>query len=144
MTDTWDPSIPAHKELAHDIEIGNGIPEMRSVQKAREALKTVGFEIEHEEDLADRPDEVPWYYPLEGDLSKAQTAWDLLTVWRIHWTGRFVTRNAMRLMELVRIIPKGTCEVAETLEVAMHALVKGGQTKLFTPMYLVIARKPEN
>ena len=31
MTDKWDPSIPAHKELAHQIEIGNGIPEIFSV-----------------------------------------------------------------------------------------------------------------
>ena len=25
MTDDWDPSIPEHKELAHQIEIGIGI-----------------------------------------------------------------------------------------------------------------------
>jgi hypothetical protein len=22
------------------------------------------------------PDDIPWYYPLEGDIRKAQTAWD--------------------------------------------------------------------
>ena len=49
MTDRWDPSIPEHKHLAHQIEIGNGIPEMRPIQKAREALVNVGFEILHEE-----------------------------------------------------------------------------------------------
>lgn len=64
MTDKWDANNTIHQELAHKIEIGNGIPEMRSIARAREALKNVGFEIQHEEDLADRPDDVPWYYPL--------------------------------------------------------------------------------
>ena len=53
MTDNWDPSIPSHKEVAHGIEIGNGIPEMRPIRMVREALVNVGFEIEHEDDLAD-------------------------------------------------------------------------------------------
>ncbi|KAH9994692.1 S-adenosyl-L-methionine-dependent methyltransferase [Russula vinacea] len=142
MTDSWDPSIPEHKALAHEIELGNGIPEMRPLAKAREAIKKVGFRIEHEEDLAERPDAVPWYYPLEGDIFKAQTAWDYFTVWRMSWSGKLVTHNALRLLEFFRVVPKGTWEVGETLRIAGDALVKGGQTKLFTPMYLVIARKP--
>ncbi|KXN84388.1 Sterol 24-C-methyltransferase erg6 [Leucoagaricus sp. SymC.cos] len=144
MTDDWDPSIPEHKALAHQIELGNGIPEMRPLRLARQALKDVGFEIEHEEDLADRPDSVPWYYPLEGDISKAQTFWDYLTVWRMSWSGKLVSHNAIRLMEWVGILPKGTFDVSESLKVAADALVKGGQTKLFTPMYLVVSRKPRN
>jgi sterol 24-C-methyltransferase len=58
MTDKWDPSIPHHKEVAHGIEVGDGIAEMRPISNARDALKKVGFEILHEEDLADRPDNV--------------------------------------------------------------------------------------
>jgi len=142
MTDRWDPSVPDHKVLAHEIELGNGIPEMRHLSKAREAFKTVGFSIEHEEDLAERPDPIPWYYPLEGDIFKAQTTWDYFTVWRMSFTGKLVTHNVLRLLELFRIVPKGTYDVGETLRIAGDALVKGGQTKLFTPMYLVIARKP--
>lgn len=76
MTDEWDEAKPEHKRIAHGIEVGDGIPEMRTLHDARKALKTVGFEITHEEDLAARPDVVPWYYPLEGDIWKAQTVWD--------------------------------------------------------------------
>ena len=130
MTDSWDPSIPEHKALAHEIELGNGIPEMRPLAKAREAIKKVGFRIEHEEDLAERPDAVPWYYPLEGDIFKAQTAWDYFTVWRMSWSGKLVTHNALRLLEFFRVVPKGTWEVGETLRIAGDALVKGGQTKV--------------
>ena len=130
MTDAWDPSIPEHKALAHEIEFGNGIPEMRPLAKSREALKAVGFTIEHEEDLAERPDEVSWYYPLEGDIRKAQTAWDYVTVWRMSWSGKLVSHNVIRLMEFLGLLPKGTYEVGESLKVAADSLVKGGQTKV--------------
>jgi sterol 24-C-methyltransferase len=130
MTDKWDPSLPDHKTLAHEIELGNGIPEMRHLSKARKAFDTVGFRVEHEEDLAERPDVVPWYYPLEGDIFKAQTAWDYFTVWRMSWSGKLVTHNALRALEFFRVVPKGTWEVGEALRLAGDALVKGGQTKV--------------
>jgi sterol 24-C-methyltransferase len=130
MTDTWDPSIPEHKEIAHQIELGNGIPEMRPLQMAREALKTVGFQIEHEEDLAARPDPIPWYYPLEGDISKAQTLWDYITVWRMSWSGQLVSHNAIRVMEWFGFVPKGTHDVGESLKVAGESLVVSGQKKV--------------
>ena len=130
MTDTWDPSNPEHKALAHRIELGNGIPEMRPLRVAKQALKDVGFEVLHEEDLADRPDEVPWYYPLEGDISKAQTLWDLFVVWRISPTGKFVTHYGLKIIEMLGMVPKGTHDVGEQLKVAQDALVKGGQTKV--------------
>ncbi|KIL62735.1 hypothetical protein M378DRAFT_165401 [Amanita muscaria Koide BX008] len=144
MTDAWDPSIPEHKELAHQIELGNGIPEMRPLRMSREALKSVGFIIEHEEDLAERPDPITWYYPLEGDITKAQTVWDYFTVWRMSWSGKLVTHNVVWFLEKLGVIPKGTYDVGESLKVAASSLVKGGQTKLFTPMYLVVSRKPQN
>lgn len=138
MTDDWDPSIPEHKALAHQIELGNGIPEMRALSKARDALKTVGFQIEHEEDLANRPDRIPWYYPLEGDIRKAQTWWDYLTVWRMSWSGKLVSHNAIWMMERVGLIPKGTYDVSESLKVAADALVEGGQTKVSTALSILI------
>ena len=130
MTDKWDPSIPEHKELAHMIEIGNGIPEMRPIAMAREALVKVGFEILHEEDLAERPDEVPWYYPLEGDVFKAQTLWDVFTCWRTSSSGKFVSHHGLRLLEFAGVVPKGTWDVCETLKIAGDALVRTGQQKV--------------
>ena len=130
MTDDWDPSNPDHKDIAHGIEVGDGIPEMRTIKQARQALINVGFEILHEEDLADRPDPIPWYYPLEGDIWKAQTAWDYITVWRMSWSGKIVTQTAVRLFEMVGLVPKGTFDVGEALKTAADALVRGGQQKV--------------
>ncbi|KAJ7688969.1 sterol 24-C-methyltransferase [Mycena rosella] len=143
MTENWDPAVPEHAALQHEIELGNGIPEMRPLARAREALETVGFALEHDEDLADRGDAVQWYYPLEGDLSKAQTFWDYLTVLRITRLGKFFTHNTVWMMELLGLLPKGTHSVGEALRIAATSLVRGGQLKIFTPMYLVVSRKPE-
>jgi len=130
MTDAWDPSIPSHKELAHQVEFGNGIPEMRSLKRARQAIANVGFQLEHDEDLAERPDDVPWYYPLEGDISKAQTAWDYFTVWRMSWSGMLVSHTTIKILEMLGLLPKGTWEVSESLKTAATSLVKGGQMKV--------------
>lgn len=141
MTDEWDESKPEHKRIAHGIEVGDGIPEMRTLHDARKALKTVGFEITHEEDLAARPDVVPWYYPLEGDIWKAQTVWDMFTVFRMSRLGKVITQNGVWGLEKVGFVPKGTFDVGESLKVAAEALVAGGKAKLFTPMALWICRK---
>jgi len=143
MTDNWDPSIPEHKKIAHGIEIGDGIPEMRTTPEARQALKTVGFDILHEEDLAERPDPIPWYYPLEGKISNAQTLWDYFTVWQKSWSGMLVTHTMVRVLETFGVVPKGTTQVGDSLRIAADALVAGGRTKLFTPMLLFVSRKPE-
>ena len=82
MTDNWDPSNADHKRIAHGIEVGDGIPEMRSIKACRTALETVGFEIEQDKDLADVGDKIPWYYPLAGDLRACQTVWDVAMCWR--------------------------------------------------------------
>jgi len=141
MTDAWDASNPEHAELQHQIELGNGMTEMRPIRKSREALISVGFEIEHEEDLADRPDDIRWYYPLEGDLRKAQTLGDIVTLWRMTWSGKFVTHNLLWFFETIGMVPKGTTDVGEALKVAADSLVKGGQTKVCNPSLVVLRRR---
>ena len=80
--------------------------------------------------MAERPDEVPWYYPLEGDVFKAQTLWDVFTCWRTSSSGKFVSHHGLRLLEFVGVVPKGTWDVCETLKIAGDALVKTGQQKV--------------
>ncbi|KAJ3758103.1 delta-sterol C-methyltransferase [Lentinula raphanica] len=142
MTSTWDPTNPTHKSLAHSIELGNGIPQMRPLALARAALLSTGFEITYEDDLASHNDPIPWYYPLEGDLRKAQTLYDLFTVWRTTAFGMFVMHGIMWVLEMIGVVPKGTMEVGKALKVAQTSLIEGGKTGLFTPMYMVVCRKP--
>ncbi|KAI8071230.1 sterol 24-C-methyltransferase [Gongronella butleri] len=142
MTDDFDESIPHHHEIAHGIEKGNGIPKMRPTRECLQALKNVGFEIEIHQDLANMGDTINWYYPLEGDLRKCQTARDYLTTLAMTKVGRLVTTNMCLALEKVGLVPKGTVETQKFLEVAADNLVAGARENLFTPMFFFVARKP--
>jgi sterol 24-C-methyltransferase len=52
--------------------------------------------------------------------------------WRTSNMGKFFTQNGLWAMEKLRLVPKGTFDIGESLKVAGNALVEGGQTKLFT------------
>jgi sterol 24-C-methyltransferase len=45
-------------------------------------------------------------------------------------------------METLRLAPLGSAETAAELSAGADALVAGGKEGLFTPMYLMVARKP--
>lgn len=64
MTEDYDATNPLHREICHGIEVGDGISQMVKISEALRAIKACGFELEFHEDLAQRPDEVPWWYPL--------------------------------------------------------------------------------
>ncbi|CEJ01591.1 Putative Sterol 24-C-methyltransferase [Rhizopus microsporus] len=144
MTDKYDETNPQHKQIAHEVEIGNGIPKMRTAQECVQALKNVGFEVVMNYDLADMGDAIQWYYPLEGDIRKCQTLKDVFTTMAMTKLGRFTTTNFVRLLEKVGLAPKGTVETQKVLETAADALVAGAQAGIFSPMYFFVAKKPQN
>ena len=115
---------------------------MVRISEGLAAIKAAGFELEMHEDLADRDDARPWYYPLDGDLKMAQSVGDVLTIARMTRLGRFLAHNAVGGLERIGIAPRGTKKTADSLALAADCLVAGGKEKLFTPMYLMIARKP--
>lgn len=84
------------------------------------------------EDLADKGDAVDWFYPLEGDLTKAQTMYDYLTVFRITRLGQWITHTLLWGMEKVGLVPKGTHSVGETMRISAEYLVEGGRQKVCT------------
>lgn len=143
MTDRYDNDNPHHREVRLGIEQGDGISNMVRVSEGLQAIKAAGFELEMHEDLAEPTAARPWYYPLDGDLTMASSVGDVLTIARMTRIGRFFAHNAVGLLERVGIAPKGTRRTADSLSYAADCLVAGGKEKLFTPMYLMIARKPK-
>ena len=115
---------------------------MVKISEGLAAIKAAGFELEMHGDLADRQDARPWYYPLDGDLTMAQSLGDVVTIARMTRLGRFVAHNAVGGLEKIGLAPKGTKKTADSLGLAADSLVAGGKEKLFTPMYLMVARKP--
>ena len=143
MTDDYDENNPEHREIAHRIEIGNGIPKMRRTDVCLQALKNVGFDVIMNQDLANMGDAINWYYPLEGDIRKCQTVKDVFTTLAMTKAGRFATTNFVRILEKVGLAPQGTVETQKFLETAADALVEGAKRNLFTPMFFFVAKKPE-
>ena len=144
MTDNYDNDNPKHREIRLGIEQGDGISNMVKVSEGLAAIRGAGFELEHHEDLAERPDATPWYYPLAGDFRHLSSVGDLFTITRMTWWGRSLIHKFIGVGETLKLMPQGTQKTADSLAVAADCLVAGGKQKLFTPMYLIIARKPLN
>ena len=142
MTENYDNSNQTHREIRLGIEQGDGISNMVKISEALAAMKAVGFELEFHEDLAERPDAIPWYWPLAGDFRYMATVFDLFTVARMTRLGRSAIHRFVGVLEMVGVAPKGTQKTADSLAVAADNIVLGGKLKLFTPMYLMVARKP--
>jgi sterol 24-C-methyltransferase len=142
MTDKYDNNNPHHREIRLGIEQGDGISNMEKIEVALQAMKAAGFELELHEDLADRPDAIPWYWPLAGDFKMMGSIFDFFTIFRMTKIGRGLVHRFVGGLETVGIAPKGTQKTADSLAVAADCLVAGGREKLFTPMYLMVGRKP--
>uniref|UniRef100_A0A061S3D5 Methyltransferase n=1 Tax=Tetraselmis sp. GSL018 TaxID=582737 RepID=A0A061S3D5_9CHLO len=134
MTDAFDKDRSEHLKCKKGIEIGNGLPDIRTCKEVEAALKDAGFELLESQDLT-KTAEVPWYEPL--DPSRLS-----LSSFRTTAIGRAVTRNMVWALEKVGIAPKGSSEVSSFLETGADALVEGGKKELFTPMFFFLARKP--
>lgn len=143
MTDEYDNDNLEHREIRLGIEQGDGISNMVRISEGIAAMKIAGFNLTHHEDLADRPDPIPWYWPLAGQWKYMQSVFDMPTIARMTWWGRLLAHNFAGALELVRIAPRGTKKTADSLGRAADCLVAGGEKHLFTPMYLMVGKKPE-
>ena len=101
------------------------------------ALQTAGFELLDAHDRAPESDpQTPWYHALQGrDLS-------LSSIPRTPF-GRALTNLTLRVGERLRAFPEGSRAVSTLLNAAADALVEGGKSSIFTPMFFFLARKPE-
>ncbi|KAL4902720.1 hypothetical protein BDW74DRAFT_157439, partial [Aspergillus multicolor] len=142
MTDEYDNENQEHRKIRLGIEQGDGISNMVKVSEGLAAIEKAGLELLHNEDLADRPDAIPWYYPLAGSFKHMTSPWDFFTIARMTWWGRGLVHRFVGAMETIKLIPRGTQKTADSLALAADCLVAGGEKKLFTPMYLMVARKP--
>ena len=137
MTELFDSEDPVHLKLKADMQIGGGLLVIDDEQTVVNALRSVGFEVLETLDLAIQTGpSIPWYQPLVGSgLSFAS--------FRSSNVGRWVTHNTLRVLEALRIAPKGAVQVSETLNLCAAAMAEAGRLGIFTPMYFIHARKPE-
>ena len=136
VTPEYDGENPEHRELRQRIEYGNALPEIASFPDVTDGLRTAGFELIEARNRAEDADPAtPWYRPLEsGGLTLRGLPRTRL--------GRKITSAALRVLEAVRAVPRGSFAIQEILSVAADSLVGAGRLGIFTPMYYHKARKP--
>jgi sterol 24-C-methyltransferase len=139
MTPLYDENDPRHQAIKHGIEVGNSLPPMPRTVEIIEVLRDIGFEVEEDKDVATdlRTGDRTWYAPLTGKELSVHTL-------RQSSVGRVVTQSSLRLLERFRLAPAGSQAVSSFLNEAADALVAGGETGIFTPMFYFLARKPSH
>ena len=137
LTERFDEDNATHRDIIERIEFSNATPDLLTTQQQLDTMKGAGFEVLSATDQAAESDPAtPWYMALQGrDVSLASLA-------RIP-AGRKFTMGVTKLLEKVRIAPPGTSEASGLLNIAADSLVEGGEAGIFTPMFVVHARKPE-
>jgi len=134
LTPSYDGANPEHRAIKRGIEEGDALPELPPFEVVTDALGQAGFELVESRDLALECDPTtPWYQPLAARLA--------LSGFHHSRVGRVVTNVAVRGLELVRVAPRGAAAVSSFLNAAADAIVRGGETGTFTPMFYTLARK---
>jgi len=136
LTEVFSPRNAEHLRIKKRIMKGNGIPDIALTSEICDALRTAGFELLEARDLApeSHPD-TPWYRALQGrDLSFRSVPRTPI--------GRALTNLALRAGERFRLVPEGTRAVSTLLNRGADAMVEGGKSGLFTPVFFFLARKP--
>jgi sterol 24-C-methyltransferase len=137
MTDLYQAENPEHQRLKKDIEEGNGLPDVIDTHACLQAMKDAGFEIVMESDLALTEDVQPWETPL-------MPSWNPLSQrFQFNALGGPLTNAVIKMLELVRIAPKGTVKTQKVLQAGGFALRDAAQEGIFTTMYMMVGRKPE-
>jgi len=136
MTDKYDAENKTHREIKHNIEIGDGLPDIVGIPKFQEALRRSGFEVLFMEDVApvDKVFDVSWY-------SEFVPTWSLKGL-KLTWLGINLTHFIVWLLEKLHFAPGGITKAHGMLMEAADGLRRGGQTGIFTPCYMFVARKP--
>lgn len=127
-TDKYVAGNQEHVDIVLGIERGNALPGLRHYTDIAETARKVGFEVVMEKNLAvhhDDPAAGPWWTRLEvGKISQ----------WRSH--------IVVTVLSALRIAPKGIVDVHDMLCQSADHLCRGGETGIFSPMYIILCRKP--
>jgi sterol 24-C-methyltransferase len=137
-TKKFNKKDPEHLQIKHEIEIGDGLPDITDGDDVIAALENSGFEVELIRDFADPEEErgtIPWYDPFLPNYSSLKN-------FQASPIGIGLTNFWLRLAEPIGLVPKGTTTIHGHLIAGARGLRKGGETGTFTPMFFFKARKP--
>ncbi|XP_039776711.1 cycloartenol-C-24-methyltransferase 1-like [Panicum virgatum] len=135
LTDKFDPNNTKHRDIKAEIELGCGLPDVRSTRECIQAIKDAGFEVIFAKDLAEDSD-CPWYHEIDpGHFS-------LKSIISTSRVGHLLTRAIVGTLEFLRIAPKGCNRLFSILQTASHGLLTGSREQIFTVTFFVLGQKP--
>jgi sterol 24-C-methyltransferase len=135
LTQRFDARSSEHRKIKGDIEEGNGLPDIWTIDATRACFEQAGLRVLDSVDRAYEGDrELPWYFSLTGkELSN--------TGLRRTRLGKLAVKALTRSLEAGKLAPKGTAEISDFLNIGADALVEGGELGIFTPMAFFLAEK---
>merc|ERR1711865_870736 len=121
------------------IEEGDGLPDMCHTSKCPEALSKSGFDVLEARDAALDGHEGgdPWYRPLTP--SWAPWKWPRFQFNPVMYK---LFPYLLKALECVHIVPAGTAKTQCMLQYGGIGCERGVATGTFTPMWLMVAKKP--
>ena len=126
-----------HREIKFAIEVGNSLPPMATFGEVQQAVADAGLELVEAYDAnagAHDPHQLPWYTTLAGAYT--------LDGFKHTTVGMNLSHAFVTTLETVGVAPAGSTKVHGMLLSVAKELRRGGQTGIFTPGYLFVARKP--
>lgn len=142
MTNRFDPKNDDHVAIKKSVEYGNGIEKLIMVDDVLNSLKAAGFKTLEHGDLQDIAEEwngennVPWYFDMGREY-----AFGSISDFKLSQFGQRTLKKLLWLLSKIGIVPETVVATEDMLSSGGRALVKGGQQKVFTPMYYVLAEK---
>jgi sterol 24-C-methyltransferase len=139
----YNKSNPEHAKVTRGIEHGNGLPDIISDTDLKAQFEAEGFELLEFYDLVDEVDErfgnensIPWYATLAGDSGFVLESFASTAI------GRVMSHNLLVMLEALGLAPANSVATSAMLRDGADNLVIGGKKGWFTPMQVVVARKP--
>ena len=123
-TNKYDKNNKRHVDVVDGIAEGNALPEVRTIEDCIAAAKEAGFEVQYTFDRATTGGK-PW----QAAMKSARRA-------------AYITHILTGVLETIRFAPKGTQAVHTMLLKAAVNLEAGGDLGIFSPMYLIVMKKP--
>ncbi|KAF2176945.1 putative sterol 24-c-methyltransferase [Zopfia rhizophila CBS 207.26] len=117
-----------YSQIRLHVEEGNGVSSMEKMSVNPQFNGDGSFEMLHHEDLAERPSSIH--------------IWDFPTIFRITGLCRTIVHRFVGAMEALSLAPKGSQKAGDSMARGGDALVAGGREKLFTPICLIVRKKP--
>lgn len=148
MTDKYDDNNPVHREIRLNLERGGGLAHIWTAAEAVEAMNAAGFEIIAVDDLGDRPDQIPWETQLSDPRLEAKgiVSGLLLSIFYAARASKLANKalqSTVGKLEEMGVLPAGSQKVTDLVVTILDGMYRGGELNIFSPMFLMVGKKPQ-